>query len=103
MHPEACGSPTVAPCSLRWATGRASPHPASFLFSNFPGASGLPINSSAARYNVCRFMNKAAFYDLDGTLLSCNLVTMHAYYARNDLSLIHISEPTRLLSISYAV
>ncbi len=32
-------------------------------------------------------MNKAAFYDLDGTLLSCNLVTMHAYYARNDRSL----------------
>jgi HAD superfamily hydrolase (TIGR01490 family) len=31
---------------------------------------------------------KAAFYDLDGTLLSCNLVTMHAYYARNDRSLI---------------
>src|SRR5690242_14103217 len=31
-------------------------------------------------------MNKAAFYDLDGTLLSCNLVTMHAYYARNDRS-----------------
>jgi HAD superfamily hydrolase (TIGR01490 family) len=34
------------------------------------------------------FMNKAAFYDLDGTLLSCNLVTMHAYYARNDRSLV---------------
>jgi len=34
------------------------------------------------------FMNKAAFYDLDGTLLSCNLVTMHAYYARNDRSLL---------------
>src|SRR5215471_9377673 len=33
-------------------------------------------------------MNKAAFYDLDGTLLSCNLVTMHAYYARNDRSII---------------
>src|SRR5437773_5058212 len=33
-------------------------------------------------------MTKAAFYDLDGTLLSCNLVTMHAYYARNDRSLI---------------
>jgi HAD superfamily hydrolase (TIGR01490 family) len=33
-------------------------------------------------------MNKAAFYDLDGTLLSCNLVTMHAYYARNERSLI---------------
>jgi len=31
---------------------------------------------------------KAAFYDLDGTLLSCNLVTMHAYYARNDRSMI---------------
>src|ERR1051326_3033510 len=31
-------------------------------------------------------MNKAAFYDLDGTLLSCNLVSMHAYYARNDRS-----------------
>jgi len=31
-------------------------------------------------------MNKAAFYDLDGTLLSCNLVTMHAYYARNQRS-----------------
>jgi HAD superfamily hydrolase (TIGR01490 family) len=29
-------------------------------------------------------MNKAAFYDLDGTLLSCNLISMHAYYARND-------------------
>jgi HAD superfamily hydrolase (TIGR01490 family) len=37
-------------------------------------------------YNGCRFMNKAAFYDLDGTLLSCNLVTMYAYYARNDRS-----------------
>src|SRR5215471_12537308 len=34
------------------------------------------------------FMAKAAFYDLDGTLLSCNLVTMHAYYARNDRSLL---------------
>src|ERR1043165_772904 len=33
-------------------------------------------------------MNKGAFYDLDGTLLSCNLVTMHAYYARNDRSAI---------------
>src|SRR4029079_17114966 len=33
-------------------------------------------------------MNKAAFYDLDGTLLSCNLVTMHAYYARNDRSIL---------------
>jgi HAD superfamily hydrolase (TIGR01490 family) len=33
-------------------------------------------------------MNKAAFYDLDGTLLSCNLVTTHAYYARNDRSLV---------------
>lgn len=31
-------------------------------------------------------MNKAAFYDMDGTLLSCNLVTMYAYYARNDRS-----------------
>src|SRR5689334_20616181 len=31
-------------------------------------------------------MAKAAFYDLDGTLLSCNLVTMRAYYARNDRS-----------------
>src|SRR5437868_7134505 len=40
------------------------------------------------RYNVCRFMSKAAFYDLDGTLLSCNLVTMHAYYARNDRSML---------------
>jgi HAD superfamily hydrolase (TIGR01490 family) len=37
---------------------------------------------------MSRFMNKAAFYDLDGTLLSCNLVTMHAYYARNDRSLV---------------
>src|SRR5262249_2247620 len=35
-----------------------------------------------------KVMNKAAFYDLDGTLLSCNLVTMHAYYARNDRSLL---------------
>ena len=25
---------------------------------------------------------------LDGTLLSCNLVTMHAYYARNDRSIV---------------
>jgi HAD superfamily hydrolase (TIGR01490 family) len=33
-------------------------------------------------------MNKAAFYDLDGTLLACNLVSMHAYYARTDRSLI---------------
>jgi len=33
-------------------------------------------------------MNKAAFYDLDGTLLSCDLVMEHAYYARNDRSLI---------------
>jgi HAD superfamily hydrolase (TIGR01490 family) len=33
-------------------------------------------------------MAKAAFYDLDGTLLSCNLVRMHAYYARNDRSLL---------------
>ena len=30
--------------------------------------------------------DKAAFYDLDGTLLGCNLVTTHAYYARNDRS-----------------
>jgi HAD superfamily hydrolase (TIGR01490 family) len=34
-------------------------------------------------------MNKAAFYDLDGTLLSCNLVTMQAYYARNQRSLLN--------------
>jgi HAD superfamily hydrolase (TIGR01490 family) len=33
-------------------------------------------------------MNKAAFYDLDGTLLSCNLINMHAYYARNDRSIL---------------
>src|SRR5215472_16309844 len=33
-------------------------------------------------------MNKAAFYDLDGTLLSCNLVTMQAYYARNHRSVL---------------
>ncbi|MBI4454693.1 MAG: HAD-IB family hydrolase [Acidobacteria bacterium] len=32
---------------------------------------------------------KAAFYDLDGTLLSCNLVTTYAYYARNDRSIFH--------------
>lgn len=32
--------------------------------------------------------NKAAFYDLDGTLLSCNLVTTYAYYARNDRSIV---------------
>ena len=31
-------------------------------------------------------MKKAAFYDLDGTLLACNLVATHAYYARNDRS-----------------
>ena len=31
--------------------------------------------------------NKAAFYDLDGTLLSCKLVTTDAYYARNDRSI----------------
>ena len=31
---------------------------------------------------------KAAFYDLDGTLLSCNLVTTYAYYARNDRSIL---------------
>jgi HAD superfamily hydrolase (TIGR01490 family) len=31
-------------------------------------------------------MNKAAFYDLYGTLLSSNLVTEYAYYARNDRS-----------------
>ena len=45
-----------------------------------------PISNRFFRYNVRRFMNKAAFYDLDGTLLSCNLVSMHAYYARNDRS-----------------
>src|SRR5678810_179895 len=33
-------------------------------------------------------MNKAAFYDLDGTLLSCNLVNMYAYYARNDRNVV---------------
>src|SRR5436190_19606031 len=33
-------------------------------------------------------MNKAAFYDLDGTLLSCDLVMEHGYYARNDRSLV---------------
>src|SRR5262249_4489637 len=32
-------------------------------------------------------MNKDAFYDLDSTLLSANLVTMYAYYARNDRSM----------------
>jgi HAD superfamily hydrolase (TIGR01490 family) len=31
---------------------------------------------------------KAAFFDLDGTLLSCNLVMTYAYYARNDRSLL---------------
>ncbi|MGI8785587.1 MAG: HAD family hydrolase [Acidobacteriota bacterium] len=31
---------------------------------------------------------KAAFYDLDGTLLSCNLVSAYAYYARNDRSIL---------------
>ena len=31
---------------------------------------------------------KAAFFDLDGTLLSCNLVTTYAYYARNDRSIV---------------
>lgn len=31
---------------------------------------------------------QAAFYDLDGTLLSCNLVTTYAYYARNDRSIV---------------
>jgi HAD superfamily hydrolase (TIGR01490 family) len=36
---------------------------------------------------MCRFMTKAAFYDLDGTLLSTNLVYTHAYYARNERSL----------------
>jgi HAD superfamily hydrolase (TIGR01490 family) len=33
-------------------------------------------------------MNKAAFNDLDGTLLTCNLVTTYAYYARNDRSMV---------------
>lgn len=33
-------------------------------------------------------MNKAAFYDLDGTLLSCNLVYEYAYYARNDRNIV---------------
>jgi HAD superfamily hydrolase (TIGR01490 family) len=33
-------------------------------------------------------MNKAAFYDLSGTLLSGNLVKTHGYYARNDRSLL---------------
>src|SRR5947207_2806257 len=33
-------------------------------------------------------MNKAAFFDLDGTLLSANLVTMYAYYARNDRNVV---------------
>ncbi len=31
---------------------------------------------------------KAAFFDLDGTLLSCNLVMTYAYYARNDRSIV---------------
>lgn len=31
---------------------------------------------------------KAAFYDLDGTLLSCNLVSAYAYYTRNDRSIL---------------
>src|SRR5579863_4605208 len=47
-----------------------------------------PCSRLPFSYNICRSMNKAAFYDLDGTLLSCNLVTMHAYYARNDRSLV---------------
>src|ERR1700747_1446717 len=43
-------------------------------------------------------MYKAAFYDLDGTLLSCNLVTMHAYYARNDRSLLKsVYQSTKVL------
>lgn len=33
-------------------------------------------------------MNKAAFYDLDGTLLSANLVNMYGYYARNDRNIV---------------
>src|SRR5205809_6808738 len=45
-------------------------------------------------------MNKAAFYDLDGTLLSCNLVTMHAYYARNDRSVIKSANHLRKVLLS---
>src|SRR5674536_378664 len=33
----------------------------------------------------------------------CDVVERRATFARHNLSLIHISEPTRLLSISYAV
>jgi phosphoserine phosphatase len=33
-------------------------------------------------------MNKAAFYDLSGTLLSSDLVRIHGYYARNDRSIV---------------
>jgi HAD superfamily hydrolase (TIGR01490 family) len=39
-------------------------------------------------YNSALVKQKAAFYDLDGTLLSCNLVTTYAYYARNDRSMV---------------
>jgi HAD superfamily hydrolase (TIGR01490 family) len=48
-------------------------------------------------------MNKAAFYDLDGTLLSCNLVTMQAYYARNQRSILNSAfQFTKvLLSVPY--
>ncbi len=42
----------------------------------------------AVGYNVRLVKQKAAFYDLDGTLLSCNLVTTYAYYARNDRSIV---------------
>ncbi len=37
-------------------------------------------------------MTRAAFYDLDGTLVSCNVVTRYAFFARN-----HPSAPIALL------
>ncbi len=37
-------------------------------------------------------MTRAAFYDLDGTLVSCNVVTRYAFFARN-----HPSAPMALL------
>ena len=46
------------------------------------------IEFSLVGYNSALVKQKAAFYDLDGTLLSCNLVTTYAYYARNDRSMV---------------
>src|SRR5215471_10832640 len=67
----------------------SDPYLLDFCLPRNPATRGLtPYCPIFFSYNVRRSMNKAAFYDLDGTLLSGNLVSMYAYYARNDRSIV---------------